>query len=49
MNLLLALAVAGMSPKVSSSDTLENYPELKLALSQSQRQIQSVDGSFSGS
>jgi hypothetical protein len=38
-----------MSPKVSSSDSLENYPELKLALSQSQRQIQSVDGSFSGS
>jgi len=48
MNLLLALAVAGMSPSAASSDTLENHPELKLALSQTQRQIQSVDGSFSG-
>ncbi|CAN1551795.1 FG-GAP repeat [Fimbriimonadaceae bacterium] len=37
-----------MSPQGASSDTLENHPELKLALSQSQRQIQSVDGSFSG-
>ena len=48
MNLLLALAVAGMSPQGASGDTLDNHPELKLALSQSQRQIQSVHGSFSG-
>ncbi len=37
-----------MAPQGASGDTLENHPELKLALSQSQRQIQSVDGSFSG-
>ena len=48
MNALLALAAAGLSSQGISSDTLENHPELKLALSQSQRQIQSVDGSFSG-
>ena len=48
MNLLLALAVAALSPQGASGDTLDNHPELKLALSQSQRQIQSVDGSFSG-
>jgi len=48
MNLLLALAVAAVAPAGTSGDTLENHPELKLALSQSQRQIQSVDGSFSG-
>jgi len=48
VNALLALAAAGLSSQGISSDTLENHPELKLALSQSQRQIQSVDGSFSG-
>jgi hypothetical protein len=46
---LLALAVAGVTSSGDGAATLDNYPELKLALSQSQRQIRSVDGSFSGS
>ncbi len=38
-----------MTSSGGGAATLDNYPELKLALSQSQRQIRSVDGSFSGS
>jgi len=44
---LIALAVAGVTSSGDGAATLDNYPELKLALSQSQRQIRSVDGSFS--
>lgn len=49
VQIFLALAVAGVTSQGGAVDTLENHPDLKLAITQSQRQIRSVDGSFSGS